>query len=127
MLVFLNVSMTRNPPKYIIKALASLSKHFNLKNIKIIWTLDTRRGEANVLLKYIYIGPKCWRKLPDSFLHEFAHLYNYKLYNGTRHDITYWTSLEEVVRFYYKDPTKYKWRTEYKSGIAYAKKHNLIK
>lgn len=90
--------------------LKALSLRFKVCQPLLEWDPAERR--ASIKLKTIRIGPKTNHGI-DDVLHEFAHHLDYIENGNMNHGKTFQEILYSIATWWYGDPLKYSWDTEY--------------
>jgi len=87
------------------------------------WTERATRGKANYHKNTISVGPHVWRGPVPSLLHEYAHILLYYRRGSIprtkktwrHHGPEYVETLFEVAEYWYGNPYRYPWHSEYRS------------
>lgn len=104
-----------------------LSKTFGIPRPSLVWVADQptdeyRPDEHTIAMSTLEFTAS----VTDRLLHEFAHaVANYRLLE-TRHTRDYWQILHILADYQYGNARKYKWNQEYKCGIKYATRLELM-
>ena len=110
--------MNEEEARETVKFLAGV---FNIPTPSLRWSYRIKNGVAPKCTS-IVIGPKCWRGVEDTLLHEFAHVLDKALTGHVHHSRSFWHILEAVVLAWYRNVKDYDWSTEYKRGRRHGRR-----
>jgi len=106
---------------------------FNIPQIRqplLRWHRGVVRGtyrasftwRKGLLTKRITLGPRCWRGVENSMLHEFAHFleyYRHPVSGKSHHGPAFIEELRNVTEAWHNgDSSRYDWSTEYRRVAA---------
>ena len=111
-----------------ILAIQCLTRAFRLGAPPTLrWSARDRRGHAR-LGDRITVGPRCWRGVEDTLLHEVAHIMTFRRGGNAReHSERFYLHLVAIVQEHYGDSRRYGWATEYKRLKARARRDGLLR
>lgn len=115
-----------NDEQKIKSVLDGLADRFQVSRPKLCYSAITRRGRYYYRGERILIGPRCWRGIEQSLVHEFAHHLATKRHGDCGHNARFIAALFDTAAAHFVDPTKYLWRTEYKSIQRWARDMGLV-
>jgi hypothetical protein len=100
-----------------------LAKHFDILQPTLRWRRSMNRSSYVRKSHTIWIAPYPWRGATDSILHEFAHALTEQTYHFSfSHGECFKESLLKVAKFYYGNPRRYGWHTEYEDVYSFGVK-----
>ena len=112
---------------YLSYELKCVCRAFGVPIPKLIFVEEQTTDEYRPWNHTIALSDELFVSHPiDRLCHEIAHaVANYR-YLELRHTREYWQQLHLIADFTLLDARKYNWLEEYKCGIMYAKRMNLI-
>ncbi len=99
------------------EALHRLSATFGITPPALEWSSHPKNGVYYYLRHEIAIGPRVWRGVLPTFLHEFAHALAWQRvgFASKGHGTHFLLALHDTVTAWYGDPAQYDWASEYDS------------
>lgn len=99
-----------------------MAKKFRIPAPSLNWSNRETRGSADYYDYSIKVGPKCWKGIITTLVHEFAHFLSYQRLNcicsPRPHNRQFVDALWDVAAAWYGDPAHYDWEREYPSVRA---------
>lgn len=113
--------MTRDQAREVV---ALIAECFGVQPPTLRWSLRARNGLFLVQRRQIVVGPRCWRGVEATLLHEMAHHVLHHERRGLRrgggrqcdiHGPAFSDTLHRIAEHWYGTAIRYPWDTEYAS------------